>query len=294
MKPDIVFFGEALPADFSMNSDALRAADLVIILGTSLTVYPFAALPDLCLPKTPRLLFNLERVGTLGGRPDDVLVLGPCDAGVKQFAEELGWLDELNELWAKIVGDEEVARQRLRQESPAQDLKMLDEEIVESLLESVEGMSLKDYAAGKEQEPARARDPKKPSETGAPAEPSSIVLPKAIIDHLEQHLQDKITTEAKPGEDASGNGTPSGDKEEVEKAKDELKGEAAPTKFEPTAETDDKPKVEEAKDGQPGKDTQTKSEPRVETESSGKSDAHESDTTKEPVTTEAASTEGKL
>jgi len=45
VKPDIVFFGEGLPDRFwrSMNDD-FEAADLLIVLGTSLVVQPFASL----------------------------------------------------------------------------------------------------------------------------------------------------------------------------------------------------------------------------------------------------------
>jgi len=45
-KPDIVFFGEALPDRAVTDSlAAMREADLVLVLGTSLTVYPAAGLP---------------------------------------------------------------------------------------------------------------------------------------------------------------------------------------------------------------------------------------------------------
>jgi NAD-dependent deacetylase len=45
-KPDIVFFGEVLPDRAVTDSvAAMRQADLVLVLGTSLAVYPAAALP---------------------------------------------------------------------------------------------------------------------------------------------------------------------------------------------------------------------------------------------------------
>ena len=45
VKPDIVFFGESLPERFFqyMNRD-FSQADLLIVMGTSLTVQPFASL----------------------------------------------------------------------------------------------------------------------------------------------------------------------------------------------------------------------------------------------------------
>ena len=46
-KPDITFFGEALPeAALAAAVAQARRADLMLVLGTSLTVYPAAALPE--------------------------------------------------------------------------------------------------------------------------------------------------------------------------------------------------------------------------------------------------------
>ena len=46
-KPDVTFFGEALPEEaFTKSVEAFERADLVMVLGTSLTVYPAAALPS--------------------------------------------------------------------------------------------------------------------------------------------------------------------------------------------------------------------------------------------------------
>jgi NAD-dependent histone deacetylase SIR2 len=101
VKPNIVFFGESLPAKFRQNVPLIRDADLVIIMGTSLTVSPFAQLPQLVRGFTPRLLINLERVGDLGSRKNDVLYLGKCDDGVRELAKACGWLKELEARWAK-------------------------------------------------------------------------------------------------------------------------------------------------------------------------------------------------
>ena len=49
-KPDITFFGEALPEVAFMRSQELALrADVMLVLGTSLTVYPAAGLPSLTL-----------------------------------------------------------------------------------------------------------------------------------------------------------------------------------------------------------------------------------------------------
>ena len=47
MRPGVVWFGEALPAaEFDAAEQACRTADLVLVVGTSGIVYPFAGLPD--------------------------------------------------------------------------------------------------------------------------------------------------------------------------------------------------------------------------------------------------------
>ncbi|KAK9388028.1 DHS-like NAD/FAD-binding domain-containing protein [Lipomyces mesembrius] len=102
VKPDIVFFGEALPARFfKLTTSDLQAADLIIVAGTSLQVHPFASLPSQV--SCPRILFNLESVGDFGRRKTDVVVLGPCDEGARELAEKCGWGNQLDELWSKTA-----------------------------------------------------------------------------------------------------------------------------------------------------------------------------------------------
>ena len=100
VKPDIVFFGEQLPAKFFQERETPAKADLCFVMGTSLSVQPFASLPLFVDERTPRVLINLERVGGMGGRSDDILVLDDCDAGVRRIAEACGWLEELENDWA--------------------------------------------------------------------------------------------------------------------------------------------------------------------------------------------------
>ncbi|KAF6803554.1 Sir2 family protein, partial [Colletotrichum musicola] len=102
VKPDIVFFGEALPAAFRNNTHLPAMADLIIVMGTSLSVYPFAGLAEASRSGVPRLLLNREKVGQMGRRADDVVELGACDAGVRKLAGLLGWADELEDLWRGI------------------------------------------------------------------------------------------------------------------------------------------------------------------------------------------------
>jgi len=118
VKPDIVFFGENLPERFfhCMQTDFAKC-DLLIILGTSLVVQPFASLLDRVGPECPRLLVNKEVCGVpsrldqvLGGgglqldRPGnyrDVAWLGDCDQGCRELAEGLGWGEDLKNMKKK-------------------------------------------------------------------------------------------------------------------------------------------------------------------------------------------------
>lgn len=99
VKPDIVFFGEGLPEEFHRAIPTLRNADLLIVMGTSLTVQPFAMLAQRVREGCPRVLINLERVGDFGSRADDVICLGKCDDIVCELARALGWEEELQKAW---------------------------------------------------------------------------------------------------------------------------------------------------------------------------------------------------
>ncbi|TRM64059.1 DHS-like NAD/FAD-binding domain-containing protein [Schizophyllum amplum] len=107
-KPDVVFFGEGLPLRTFMHVPIVPFADLLIVLGTSLNVMPFAALARLPTPLCPRVLINNTRAGMIGTRKDDLVLLGECDAIVRDLCRELGWEDELVELWRRTQGEDSV------------------------------------------------------------------------------------------------------------------------------------------------------------------------------------------
>lgn len=117
VKPDIVFFGENLPEKFYVlpNRD-FKQCDLLIIMGTSLTVQPFASLIDYVSDHCVRLLINREKVGRSGGgflrsmmfgegfcfdlpgNRRDVAFEIDCDGGCQQLADLFGFGDELKKL----------------------------------------------------------------------------------------------------------------------------------------------------------------------------------------------------
>uniref|UniRef100_A0A182J105 Deacetylase sirtuin-type domain-containing protein n=1 Tax=Anopheles atroparvus TaxID=41427 RepID=A0A182J105_ANOAO len=117
IKPDIVFFGEGLPERFHMLPHRdFAECDLLIIMGTSLTVQPFASLVEYVNDDCVRLLINRDKVGggsfgfirsmmfgeglcfDLPGNRRDVAWTGNCDDGCFFLADQLGWGDELREL----------------------------------------------------------------------------------------------------------------------------------------------------------------------------------------------------
>eukprot|EP00747_Dinoflagellata_sp_TGD_P081675 gnl/TRDRNA2_/TRDRNA2_161408_c0_seq1.p1 gnl/TRDRNA2_/TRDRNA2_161408_c0~~gnl/TRDRNA2_/TRDRNA2_161408_c0_seq1.p1 ORF type:complete len:476 (-),score=54.83 gnl/TRDRNA2_/TRDRNA2_161408_c0_seq1:201-1499(-) len=98
LRPDIVFFGEPLPEDFALKSgEDMSACDLLIVVGTALSVYPVAGLVSRVGQLTPRLLINREPVGvwksasTCGENYRDVMWQGDCDTGAEEIARLLGW-----------------------------------------------------------------------------------------------------------------------------------------------------------------------------------------------------------
>ncbi|KKK12201.1 hypothetical protein ARAM_003807 [Aspergillus rambellii] len=126
VKPDIVFFGEALPEGFFDNRTLPEQADLCIVMGTSLSVQPFASLPSMCRDGVPRVLINRERVGGLGSRPDDVLILGDW------------WEEELLRLWESTNPDQatraaELAPPQTREERLQHEIERLTAEVDRTL-----------------------------------------------------------------------------------------------------------------------------------------------------------------
>ena len=147
VKPDIVFFGESLPRrlvtllfiDYLKHSVNLNCflrglrrndrffdlfekdfpqMDLLLVMGTSLTVQPFASLINHVDDECPRVLFNREKVGVAGqlslqqllmgggggfvfegeNAYRDTYVGGDLQEQVAKFADLAGLGDELREL----------------------------------------------------------------------------------------------------------------------------------------------------------------------------------------------------
>jgi NAD-dependent SIR2 family protein deacetylase len=104
VKPEITFFGEALPAAFfkSLMHD-LDACDCLIVIGTSLKVMPVCRLPSAVYQEVPRMVINRDAVGEehgMFGRSRDAFLPGTCDDGVKSLCD----LSGLHREFATAVG----------------------------------------------------------------------------------------------------------------------------------------------------------------------------------------------
>ena len=66
LRPFIVFFGEAVP-NITLAAEEVQQADILIIIGTSLVVYPAAGLLHYARPDVPVYLIDPNPVNA-GGR----------------------------------------------------------------------------------------------------------------------------------------------------------------------------------------------------------------------------------
>jgi NAD-dependent deacetylase len=90
LRPYIVFFGEAVP-NISVAADAVEEADILIIIGTSLVVYPAAGLMHYARPSVPIYLIDPN----------------PIAAGNRVQQIQKGASEGMKELFATLVNTEE-------------------------------------------------------------------------------------------------------------------------------------------------------------------------------------------
>ena len=88
IKPNITFFGELLPEDAWQKSvEAMSCAELVLILGTSLQVYPAASLPDYA-PSGARVVI-VNRDATARDHIADVVLHGSLTEILRAIHERM-------------------------------------------------------------------------------------------------------------------------------------------------------------------------------------------------------------
>lgn len=81
VKPDITLFGEMLPTQTWTDAERhCRLADLLLVVGSSLEVWPAAALPEICVDNGAGLIINNLSPTHLDARADVLLPLNVTEA----------------------------------------------------------------------------------------------------------------------------------------------------------------------------------------------------------------------
>jgi len=124
-----------LPPNFFGSIGRLNEADLLIVIGTSLTVHPFASLVNMVTGQCPRVLINLDKVGGIGSGKNDLVLLGKCDDILRDLAKELGWEDELDKEWATTA--ESLDIHEAMPDAPTKAKDMTDEAKLDRELEKI-------------------------------------------------------------------------------------------------------------------------------------------------------------
>uniref|UniRef100_A0A2C9M6S3 Deacetylase sirtuin-type domain-containing protein n=1 Tax=Biomphalaria glabrata TaxID=6526 RepID=A0A2C9M6S3_BIOGL len=106
IKPDIVFFGEELPKRFYFYLKDMLQTDMVLILGTSLEVQPFAGIIDTVRWTVPRVLFNRNAVGPFkhGKRAKDFVAEGDLLESLQSFVTMAGMKEDMVDLITQSEG----------------------------------------------------------------------------------------------------------------------------------------------------------------------------------------------
>lgn len=88
VRPFIVWFGESVPL-FAAAAEAVAAADVFVIIGTSLNVYPAAGLVRYANPGCPVYLIDPKPVKVPGDRQIEV-IQATATKGMEELCERLG------------------------------------------------------------------------------------------------------------------------------------------------------------------------------------------------------------
>jgi NAD-dependent deacetylase len=90
LRPHIVWFEEPVPM-IEQAIPLVRAADIFIVVGTSLVVYPAAGLVDLARPGIPKFIVD-KKIPYTSGLSDIVAIEQPASTGVQELARRLAAL----------------------------------------------------------------------------------------------------------------------------------------------------------------------------------------------------------
>ena len=108
-KPNVVFYGENLPIRFFKKLNECHDIDLIIIMGTSLKVQPFANIPGLTNPNCLKIVFNMEKVGDYEYdylEDESIFIKGKTDQNVIKFLKDIELFNEFSEFIKKEYNED--------------------------------------------------------------------------------------------------------------------------------------------------------------------------------------------
>jgi NAD-dependent deacetylase len=90
LRPNIVWFEEPVPM-IGHAVPLVQRADIFVVVGTSLVVYPAAGLVDLARPGIPKFIVD-KKIPYVSGASGIVAIEQPASTGVKELAQRLAAL----------------------------------------------------------------------------------------------------------------------------------------------------------------------------------------------------------
>jgi NAD-dependent histone deacetylase SIR2 len=100
IKPNIVFYGQDLSTEFYkfIKLKSLDKIDLVLILGTQMTVTPFNTIPNNVRNSIPKVLFNVDSdaLSRFSTQENTLIVEGKPDDLVFQLCRDIDQLEKFN------------------------------------------------------------------------------------------------------------------------------------------------------------------------------------------------------
>ena len=91
-KPKIVFYGESLSLRFFERLQEIKdIVDLIIVMGTSLKVFPFSGIPTLIGPNVALIVFNRNKVGNYEYdkmSENNIFIEGKIDENINTFLKD--------------------------------------------------------------------------------------------------------------------------------------------------------------------------------------------------------------
>ena len=127
-KPNVVFYGEGLPTRFFEKLQECEDVDLIIIMGTSLKVQPFASIPYLTNPKADIVVLNMESVGGFQFNKlysNALFIEGKTDESIVKLLKDMNMFNEFKDFMKKEYNEE-----------------FKDDNDIEKLIENIENLKI--------------------------------------------------------------------------------------------------------------------------------------------------------